>query len=156
MELKGEDYAASTGRVEAAVRALRMTAISPYREISEIWMAMYRELTPDLPAEYETLKQNVHRFAIEVMRPAAAALDRMSDPRDVAAPDSQLRQVLRAAWGLGYHAAGILRRRLAPQVGFEPTTLRLTAGCSTIELLRNTGRSVFTGGPDRGRPEPQS
>jgi hypothetical protein len=27
---------------------------------------------------------------------------------------------------------------LAPQVGFEPTTLRLTAGCSTIELLRNT------------------
>ena len=29
-------------------------------------------------------------------------------------------------------------RRLAPQVGLEPTTLRLTAGCSAIELLRNT------------------
>jgi hypothetical protein len=29
---------------------------------------------------------------------------------------------------------------LAPQVGLEPTTLRLTAECSTIELLRsNTG-----------------
>ena len=27
--------------------------------------------------------------------------------------------------------------RLAPQVGFEPTTRRLTAGCSTTELLRN-------------------
>ena len=26
---------------------------------------------------------------------------------------------------------------LAPQVGFEPTTLRLTAECSTIELLRS-------------------
>ena len=26
---------------------------------------------------------------------------------------------------------------LAPQVGFEPTTLRLTAACSTAELLRN-------------------
>ena len=25
---------------------------------------------------------------------------------------------------------------LAPQVGLEPTTLRLTAGCSAIELLR--------------------
>jgi hypothetical protein len=25
---------------------------------------------------------------------------------------------------------------LAPQVGLEPTTLRLTAECSTIELLR--------------------
>ena len=37
----------------------------------------------------------------------------------------------------------LLRRRgratkhLAPQVGLEPTTPRLTAGCSAIELLRN-------------------
>ena len=27
-------------------------------------------------------------------------------------------------------------KRMAPQVGLEPTTLRLTAGCSAIELLR--------------------
>src|SRR6266566_9264130 len=33
----------------------------------------------------------------------------------------------------------ILLRKLAPQAGFEPATLRLTAGCSTIELLRNRG-----------------
>src|SRR6185312_8348274 len=32
--------------------------------------------------------------------------------------------------------------RLAPQVGLEPTTLRLTAECSAIELLR----SVVAGG----------
>ncbi len=32
---------------------------------------------------------------------------------------------------------GNFRRKLAPQVGFEPTTLRLTAGCSAVELLRN-------------------
>jgi hypothetical protein len=31
---------------------------------------------------------------------------------------------------------------LAPQAGFEPATLRLTAGCSTIELLRNVGGIV--------------
>ncbi len=29
------------------------------------------------------------------------------------------------------------KKRLAPQVGLEPTTLRLTAGCSAIELLRS-------------------
>src|SRR5438132_9678539 len=29
---------------------------------------------------------------------------------------------------------------LAPQVGLEPTTLRLTAECSAIELLRNEWR----------------
>jgi hypothetical protein len=28
---------------------------------------------------------------------------------------------------------------MAPQVGLEPTTLRLTAECSTIELLRSNG-----------------
>ena len=34
---------------------------------------------------------------------------------------------------------------LAPQVGLEPTTLRLTAECSTIELLRSNtgGRSLL-------------
>ena len=30
------------------------------------------------------------------------------------------------------------RHQLTPRVGLEPTTLRLTAGCSTIELSRKT------------------
>jgi hypothetical protein len=30
---------------------------------------------------------------------------------------------------------------LAPQTGLEPVTLRLTAECSAIELLRNIGKS---------------
>src|SRR5215831_13512334 len=34
-------------------------------------------------------------------------------------------------------AEGTLKTNLAPQVGLEPTTLRLTAGCSAIELLRS-------------------
>lgn len=70
-------------------------------------MELYRELCVDLPAEYESLRQGVHRFAAEVIRPAAAALDRMADPREVIAPASALRAVLRAAYGLGYHAVGI-------------------------------------------------
>jgi hypothetical protein len=43
---------------------------------------------------------------------------------------------------------------VAPQVGFEPTTLRLTAGCSAIELLRNSGGSHRTArsGAMRGVP----
>src|SRR5438093_4834500 len=31
---------------------------------------------------------------------------------------------------------------MAPRVGFEPTTLRLTAGCSAVELPRNETRSA--------------
>ena len=30
----------------------------------------------------------------------------------------------------------------APEVGLEPTTLRLTAECSTIELLRNNAAKL--------------
>ena len=35
----------------------------------------------------------------------------------------------------------LLQKEKAPQVGLEPTTLRLTAGCSAIELLRSKGRT---------------
>src|ERR1035441_6585776 len=38
----------------------------------------------------------------------------------------------------GRDAACNLLIQLAPEVGLEPTTLRLTAECSAIELLRNT------------------
>src|SRR6478672_6141896 len=31
---------------------------------------------------------------------------------------------------------------MAPQVGLEPTTLRLTAGCSAIELLRSERKTA--------------
>jgi hypothetical protein len=34
--------------------------------------------------------------------------------------------------------------RMAPRVGFEPTTYRLTAGCSTVELSRNIGKCYYT------------
>ncbi len=33
-------------------------------------------------------------------------------------------------------------KRLAPQVGLEPTTLRLTAECSAIELLRSKTKLI--------------
>jgi hypothetical protein len=38
---------------------------------------------------------------------------------------------------------------LAPQVGLEPTTLRLTAECSTIELLRSNARRAIFITPNR-------
>ena len=35
------------------------------------------------------------------------------------------------------------RQKMAPRVGLEPTTYRLTAGCSTIELSRRTKPRFF-------------
>ena len=43
-------------------------------------------------------------------------------------------------FGIGRKWLDILGIVLAPQVGLEPTTLRLTAECSAIELLRSVGR----------------
>ena len=40
-----------------------------------------------------------------------------------------------------------LRDWMAPQVGLEPTTLRLTAECSAIELLRNIWNAAATYSP---------
>src|ERR1039458_4093628 len=40
---------------------------------------------------------------------------------------------------------------LAPQVGLEPTTLRLTAECSAIELLRSAWRWIVLIYVSRGR-----
>ena len=42
-------------------------------------------------------------------------------------------------------ALGFHKEKVAPQGGFEPPTLRLTAGCSAVELLRNTERKSARG-----------
>ncbi len=40
-------------------------------------------------------------------------------------------------------------KKMAPQVGLEPTTLRLTAECSAIELLRSVARHAAPYGYSR-------
>ena len=70
-------------------------------------MDTYRELNVEFPKDIETVKETVHRFAKDVLRPAAVALDRMTDPREVIALDSPLRKVFKQAYQLGYHVAGL-------------------------------------------------
>ncbi len=53
-------------------------------------MDTYLELDTHLPDHYLTLKDNIHRFAREVMRPTSAALDRLADPSAVIAARSPL------------------------------------------------------------------
>jgi len=70
-------------------------------------METYRELNTAMPRQCESLRDEARRFAAEVMRPAATAIDRMGDPHGIVAPDGPLMQVFKAAYGLGYHRAGI-------------------------------------------------
>jgi alkylation response protein AidB-like acyl-CoA dehydrogenase len=69
-------------------------------------METYVEIDTHLPDDYRTLKENVHRFAREVMRPTAAALDRIADPSAAIAPDSPIWDFLKQAYRLGYNKAG--------------------------------------------------
>jgi alkylation response protein AidB-like acyl-CoA dehydrogenase len=63
----------------------------------------YLDLNPNLTSEQVTLKEEVRRFASEVMRPAAEKLDKCASPAGVIAEDSILWDVLRQSRELGYH-----------------------------------------------------
>ena len=71
----------------------------------------YTPDTSDLTSEQVALKQQAHRFAGEVLRPAGAEIDALSAD-DAIAAGSPLWEVLRKAYQAGYHA-----RSLPPQYG---------------------------------------
>ena len=57
--------------------------------------------------ELNRLRNQAKQFAAEILRPAALALDRLKNPKEVIAPDSPLWEALRGAYALRYHAAEI-------------------------------------------------
>jgi len=65
----------------------------------------------DLSSDQVRLRREAHRFAEEVMRPAALALDAMT-PEEVIAPESPLREVFRKAYRAGHHL-----RAFPPELG---------------------------------------
>ena len=71
------------------------------------------------------LRYGVHRFPSPIIISASLGTIISFSGRDLA---------MRKAAGT---RSGGPRQIMAPQVGLEPTTLRLTAECSAIELLRN-------------------
>jgi len=65
----------------------------------------YRELDLTLTPEQQQLRDGVHAFAKDVLRPASIALDRLADPAQVIAPQSALWETFRTAYHLGFHTA---------------------------------------------------
>ena len=66
---------------------------------------MYLELNKNLTEQEQSIKTEVHRFAEEVLRPAAMELDKVPDPDDVIAKGSVYWDVFRRAYQLGYHTS---------------------------------------------------
>ncbi len=68
---------------------------------------MFLDLKVDLTEDQLRLKEEVHKFAAEVMRPIGEKLDKMANPADVIAKGSALWDFLRQAQELGYHTMGL-------------------------------------------------
>lgn len=62
----------------------------------------YKELNQNLTDDDRAIKNSVHEFAVEVLRPASIKLDRLS-PEDVIKKDSILWDALKQAYGMGLH-----------------------------------------------------
>ncbi len=67
---------------------------------------MYLDLNKELTDEQKSVKEEVHKFAAEVMRPASIELDKLS-PDEVIADGSVMWEVFRKAYQQGYHSAGL-------------------------------------------------
>ena len=63
------------------------------------------DVNEGLSPEQIQLREEAHRFAAEVLRPASLALDDLS-PEEVIAPASRLWEVFREAYKTGYHLRG--------------------------------------------------
>jgi alkylation response protein AidB-like acyl-CoA dehydrogenase len=66
---------------------------------------MYVELDKTLTPDQMALRDQTHRFAAEVIRPAAIELDKLTAD-EVIAPGSRLWDLFRQAYGQGYHLRG--------------------------------------------------
>jgi len=63
--------------------------------------------THDLTDEQVALKENIHKFCKDVLRPASIELDKIADPEDAIKKDSAFWKVMKQAYELGYHASSI-------------------------------------------------
>ena len=82
----------------------------------------YRELNTQLTDEQISLKENVHKFAVNVMRPAAIELDRMT-PEEVIKKGSPFWKVMKKMYEMKYHTV------LVPDeyggMGLDPLSLHI-------------------------------
>lgn len=69
-------------------------------------MTTYLELNKGLTEEESSLKEQIHRFAADILRPASLALDPLP-AEDVIAAGSPLWDVMRKYRELGYHLRGV-------------------------------------------------
>ncbi len=120
---------------------------------------MYVELNKQETPEQATLREETHRFAAEVMRPAAIALDKLS-PEEVIAPGSVLWDVFRQYYGQGYHLRGFPEQLGGPglgplgghivgeELGWASAGLSISLGVTAMPFTFAARAAALTGNQD--------
>jgi len=104
---------------------------------------MYLELNPDLTPAQIALKEQMHRFAAEVTRPASIALDKLENPEEVARSPI-LRDVFRQNYELQYNLAGFPEDLGGTDVGgIEAHIIIEEAGWGAADLAISLMASTF-------------
>jgi len=107
-------------------------------------MPRYTETNISITDEQVALKESVHKFCKEVLRPASLELDRIPDPEDVISKDSVFWQAMKKAYELGYHAAIIPQEHGGRGLGALETHIFLEeVGWASAEFAIAIGATAF-------------
>ena len=118
-------------------------------------MTTYLELNTEVTPEHTAVKDEAHRFAEEVLRPASVILDKMT-PEEVIAEGSPHWDVFRAAYERGLHASGLpealggapltplARHMYAEEMGWGSADFAIALGVAPFPF----SFAAMTGNPD--------
>ena len=120
-------------------------------------MSTYLDLNPALTPTQQSLKEEMHRFAAEVARPASMELDKLADPADVIKEGSIFWDVFRKFYELGHHAAGLPEEVgganirgldghiLAEELGWGSADFGVGLGVSSMPFMMGLIAAMMTG-----------
>jgi len=118
---------------------------------------MYLDLDTQLTPTQVTLKEQFHRLAAEVVRPASIVLDKLADPEDVTREGSVLWDVFRKYHELGHHIAampeefgganlrGLSAHIMAEETGWGAADLAISLGASGMPFSMALMSAALTG-----------
>jgi alkylation response protein AidB-like acyl-CoA dehydrogenase len=120
-------------------------------------MGAYLDLNPELTPTQQSLKEEMHRFAAEVARPASMELDKLADPEDVIKEGSVFWDVFRKFYELGHHVSalpeevgganirGLDGHILAEEIGWGSSDFGVGLGVSAMPFMMGLVAATMTG-----------
>jgi alkylation response protein AidB-like acyl-CoA dehydrogenase len=120
-------------------------------------MSTYLELNKQLTPEETALKEETHRFAEEVMRPASIELDKVADPQEVIREGSLLWDVFKKAYEQGQHVQGLpedlggvilsplARHIVGEEMGWGSADFGIALGVTSFPFSFSATFAVLTG-----------